>query len=277
MSDAPMHALDAPSPAGLSPEEKLVWILGDLMNAVENYFGCENPKRLGHINQAAIRIIDEVLNAAAPATTTSGGPVAWLRVRDDGRQTFWERNVDGACTPLYTHPAPTVSGDAKEIVDRLRRASGDARRLCLDAAMMIEYLAGKKAMSDLIAAAKPVAWRWRLKYQNRDEWTDWQVTASRRDYGGPDVRIEEQPLYTNPSPTLQLAKARESLEPLLQQVGDSIADAIEQMLKGNWRDDHDHDVRNNVKMIALKDTLNAIMAFRTDRMGYTAVLEGEKP
>lgn len=62
MRDAPLHALDAPSPIGLSHEEKLVWILGDLMNAVENYFGAENPKRLGHINCAAIRIIDEILS-----------------------------------------------------------------------------------------------------------------------------------------------------------------------------------------------------------------------
>lgn len=59
--EIPLHALDAKSPANLSREEKLVWILGDLMNAVENYFGAENPKRLGHINSAAIRIIDEVL------------------------------------------------------------------------------------------------------------------------------------------------------------------------------------------------------------------------
>jgi hypothetical protein len=64
MNDAPLHALDAPSPAGLSNEEKLVWILGDLMNAVENHFGAENPKRRGHINSAAIRIIDEVLTPA---------------------------------------------------------------------------------------------------------------------------------------------------------------------------------------------------------------------
>lgn len=61
MIDAPLHALDAASPTGLSREEKLVWILGDLMNAVENYYGAPNPKRLGHINSAAIRIIDEVL------------------------------------------------------------------------------------------------------------------------------------------------------------------------------------------------------------------------
>lgn len=60
--DAPLHALDARgTPELLTREEKLVWILGDMMNAAENYFGVENPKRLGHINSAAIRIIDEVL------------------------------------------------------------------------------------------------------------------------------------------------------------------------------------------------------------------------
>jgi hypothetical protein len=60
---APLEALEAKgTPELLTREEKLVWILGDMMNAVENYFGAENPKRLGHINSAAIRIIDEVLN-----------------------------------------------------------------------------------------------------------------------------------------------------------------------------------------------------------------------
>jgi hypothetical protein len=62
----PLDALNAAgTPELLSCEEKLVWILGDLMNATENYFGAENPKRLGHINCAAIRIIDEVLAPAA--------------------------------------------------------------------------------------------------------------------------------------------------------------------------------------------------------------------
>jgi hypothetical protein len=49
------------SVAELSPDERLVWLLGDLMNAVENYFGAENPKRSGHIYHAAIRIMDEVI------------------------------------------------------------------------------------------------------------------------------------------------------------------------------------------------------------------------
>lgn len=49
------------SVAQLSADERLVWLLGDLMDAAENYFGRENPKRLGHITSSAIRIIDEVI------------------------------------------------------------------------------------------------------------------------------------------------------------------------------------------------------------------------
>ena len=52
---------EAVSPERLSAEERLIWLLGDLMNAAENYFGAENPKRLGHIDCAAARIIDEII------------------------------------------------------------------------------------------------------------------------------------------------------------------------------------------------------------------------
>jgi hypothetical protein len=45
----------------LTPQERLIWLLGDMMNAAENYFGAENPKRSGHINSTALRIIDEVI------------------------------------------------------------------------------------------------------------------------------------------------------------------------------------------------------------------------
>lgn len=49
------------SPQGLTPEERLVWLLGDLMNAAENFYGAPNPKREGHIYCIACRIIDEVI------------------------------------------------------------------------------------------------------------------------------------------------------------------------------------------------------------------------
>lgn len=46
----------------LGPEEKIVWILGDMMNAVENQFGVENAKRLGHIHCCADRLLREVID-----------------------------------------------------------------------------------------------------------------------------------------------------------------------------------------------------------------------
>ena len=34
---------EAVAPESLSSEERLIWLLGDLMNAAENYLGAENP------------------------------------------------------------------------------------------------------------------------------------------------------------------------------------------------------------------------------------------
>ena len=66
-----LDALDKPSPEGLTPDERLIWILGDLMNGVENYFGAENPKRRGHIYSAALRIIDDILSPERDALAAS--------------------------------------------------------------------------------------------------------------------------------------------------------------------------------------------------------------
>ncbi len=41
----------------------------------------------------------------------------------------------------------------------------------------------------------------------------------------------------------------------VQQSGNSISDVIDQMLKEGWIDDHGHKVGANIKMLALKDTL----------------------
>ena len=53
-------------------------------------------------------------------------------------------------------PQAAVRGDAKEIVDRLRKVEGDVRRLCLDAAMMVEYLYARPAEQAEPAAASPL-------------------------------------------------------------------------------------------------------------------------
>jgi hypothetical protein len=60
-AEARVRELEANAPEGLRPNERLIWLLGDLMNNVENYYGAENPKRLGHIDCAAAKIIDQVI------------------------------------------------------------------------------------------------------------------------------------------------------------------------------------------------------------------------
>ena len=50
---------------GLTGRDRLLWILGDMMVAAENFFGAVNPKRLGHIQSTFERIEREVLDAEA--------------------------------------------------------------------------------------------------------------------------------------------------------------------------------------------------------------------
>lgn len=62
LTSPPVQSGGEHAPTLLSYQERLIWLLGDLMNAAENYFGAINPKRLGHINCSAARIIDEVID-----------------------------------------------------------------------------------------------------------------------------------------------------------------------------------------------------------------------
>lgn len=75
-ADEALNAIGKPSPEGLTPDEKLIWQLDNMMIGVENYFGAENPKRRGHIYQTAIRIMDEVLPAIAAAKAAHSEPTA---------------------------------------------------------------------------------------------------------------------------------------------------------------------------------------------------------
>ena len=67
----------------------------------------------------------------------------------------------------------------------------------------------------------------------------------------------------------RLALANAELKPLLQNIGDGIANMFDQLVKGNWRDDHDHDVKMNVHMLNLQDVLKQIMRFRADYLDYS--------
>ncbi len=49
---------------------------------------------------------------------------------------------------------------------------------------------------------------------------------------------------------------------LIAETGDAIADVFEQLLRGNWVDDHGHRVNQNSAMAILKDRLNDAIALR---------------
>ncbi len=55
------------------------------------------------------------------------------------------------------------------------------------------------------------------------------------------------------SPTEKIA----SLKKLIFYLGSASAYVLEQMIKGNWVDDHGHPVRNNASIMALAASLDA--------------------
>lgn len=62
---------------------------------------------------------------------------------------------------------------------------------------------------------------------------------------------------------------KKELTSLLQETGDSIADLFEQYLKGNWKDDHNHDVGMNTSMIKLKKILVELVVYRYLNLNYS--------
>lgn len=49
---------------------------------------------------------------------------------------------------------------------------------------------------------------------------------------------------------------------LIEKFGTAVTDMFEQMIKGNWTDDHDHDVQNNSAMRALTPLINEAISLR---------------
>lgn len=60
----------------------------------------------------------------------------------------------------------------------------------------------------------------------------------------------------------------EALLELTQHFGDSIIGVFDQMLKGNWKDDHGHEVRTNTAMIGLTKVLEEAMILRAKNHNY---------
>lgn len=66
---------------------------------------------------------------------------------------------------------------------------------------------------------------------------------------------------------------KEAAERVVSNAGDAIANMFDQMIKGNWKDDLDHDVRLNTSMLKLQDVIIELANFRTSYLGYTAVID----
>lgn len=49
---------------------------------------------------------------------------------------------------------------------------------------------------------------------------------------------------------------------MVRDVGDAIANALEQLTKGKWRDEHGNEIKNNREMLHLRDVLSALVHFR---------------
>lgn len=63
----------------------------------------------------------------------------------------------------------------------------------------------------------------------------------------------------------------ETAEQAIQELGDSLACIMDQLVKGKWKDELDHDVCANVSMTNAAATMRRVMEFRTRVMGYTDV------
>lgn len=67
---------------------------------------------------------------------------------------------------------------------------------------------------------------------------------------------------------------RQELEELLQNTGDGIANLFTQLMKGNWVDDHGHDVKLNKAMVDMKKVIVDIMKFREKYLNYETITNG---
>jgi hypothetical protein len=57
-------------------------------------------------------------------------------------------------------------------------------------------------------------------------------------------------------------------EELIQEVGDAIANHLEQLVNGHWRDDHGHDVKLNVHTQKLIESLILLGLYREYQKSY---------
>lgn len=93
------------TPAPASDAELIASLRAGVPDGIENLY-------------ARVVWAEQIMDVAADRLAAANAmpePVAWLRVRSDGRKTFWDTNVDGDCTPLYASPPPAqVARDTRE-------------------------------------------------------------------------------------------------------------------------------------------------------------------
>lgn len=110
--------------------------------------------------------------------------------------------------------------------------------------------------------------RFELGQYASGSWNAQSISNKRTDFG--EIQYVRADLFDALTEECdRLVKANAELKPLLQNIGDGIANMFDQLVKGNWRDDHDHDVKMNVHMLNLQDVLKQIMRFRADYLDYS--------
>jgi len=81
-------------------------------------------------------------------------------------------------------------------------------------------------------------------------------------YGFSKIQIDCELLVEVSSQLAQLTRERSDCLTLIADFGDKITDMFEQMEKGNWTDDHSHDVRVNAAMCALIEPVQKAIELR---------------
>ncbi len=67
----------------------------------------------------------------------------------------------------------------------------------------------------------------------------------------------------------------EDIKPMLQNVGDAIANMFEQMVKGDWKDSMGHSVQQNQQMCLLGEQLMAMVKWRAKYLDYPDTTQPE--
>lgn len=227
-----------------SPETGLVHD-GSLGTIKPFYIACDNPYKAGY----------------PPAPD---GLRKYPLHRDERTVQWWSEQSDEA-QAAFANPV-----DLRYVLERFSDWIGDMT----DGEPTTLHLWSHGAHFDgpILAAAYracdlPVPWHYRAPRDTRtcfdmagiDDHSAWLAQFSG------DDRVQHHALSDAVCQARAVCGAMERIrEPvrIAEQFGDRVCDVFDQMQKGNWRDDLDHDVRMNKSMLSLKDALEQAVAWR---------------